>query len=279
MRIGSKSENEFFLKLNKINEKIQHDFLRLITSASKTVDTKVMLGDSTVKEVDTFDPKNVEVFFNNIINSLKDWVSQGISYSYNDDVRRIFTKLEIREGDYVISIHVSLQFHVLLYYKPVQKVIDLQKELSEIIDKTRTSDSKYSDEGNKIILQKLQDLGYDKINEQNLFELFYNDESLSKILSEKIEGSQENEIIEFNNKKKELLNLLDDLLLETFQTSLVLIDEQRLVNGEEGCLCNIDLEHVENNSKQGLFDLDSLDDKSQENIETRINQISGALDA
>ncbi len=279
MRIGSKSENEFFLKLNKINEKIQHDFLRLITSASKTVDTKVMLGDSTVKEVDTFDPKNVEVFFNNIINSLKDWESQGISYSYNDDVRRIFTKLEIREGDYVISIHVSLQFHVLLYYKPVQKVIDLQKELSEIIDKTRTSDSKYSDEGNKIILQKLQDLGYDKINEQNLFELFYNDESLSKILSEKIEGSQENEIIEFNNKKKELLNLLDDLLLETCQTSLVLIDEQRLVNGEEGCLCNIDLEHVENNSKQGLFDLDSLDDKSQENIETRINQISGALDA
>ncbi|MCH2604913.1 MAG: hypothetical protein MKZ80_05930 [Candidatus Nitrosopelagicus sp.] len=279
MRIGSKSENEFFLKLNKINEKIQHDFLRLITSATKTVDTKVMLGDSTVKEVDTFDPKNVEVFFNNIINSLKDWESQGISYSYNDDVRRIFTKLEIREGDYVISIHVSLQFHVLLYYKPVQKVIDLQKELSEIIDKTRTSDSKYSDEGNKIILQKLQDLGYDKINEQNLFELFYNDESLSKILSEKIEGSQENEIIEFNNKKKELLNLLDDLLLETFQTSLVLIDEQRLVNGEEGCLCNIDLEHVENNSKQGLFDPDSLDDKSQENIETRINQISGALDA
>ena len=279
MRIGSKSENEFFLKLNKINEKIQHDFLRLITNASKTVDTKVMLGDSTVKEVDTFDPKNVEVFFNNIINSLKDWESQGISYSYNDDVRRIFTKLEIREGDYVISIHVSLQFHVLLYYKPVQKVIDLQKELSEIIDKTRTSDSKYSDEGNKIILQKLQDLGYDKINEQNLFELFYNDESLSKILSEKIEGSQENEIIEFNNKKKELLNLLDDLLLETFQTSLVLIDEQRLVNGEEGCLCNIDLEHVENNSKQGLFDPDSLDNKSQENIETRINQISGALDA
>ena len=279
MRIGSKSENEFFLKLNKINEKIQHDFLRLITSATKTVDTKVMLGDSTVKEVDTFDPKNVEVFFNNIINSLKDWESQGISYSYNDDVRRIFTKLEIREGDYVISIHVSLQFHVLLYYKPVQKVIDLQKELSEIIDKTRTSDSKYSDEGNKIVLQKLQDLGYDKINEQNLFELFYNDENLSKILSEKIEGSQENETIEFNNKKKELLNQLDNLLLETFQTSSVLIDEQRLVNGEEGCLCNIDLEYIENNSKQGLFDLDLLDDESQEKIETRINQVFEALDA
>ena len=278
MRIGSKSENEFFLKLNERNEIIQENFLKLISNATKTVDTKVMLGDSTVKDVNTFDPKNVESLFNNVINSLNDWESQGISYSYNDDVRRIFTKLEVRENNYVISMHVSLQFHVLLYYKPLQKVIDLQKELSEIIDKTGTSDSKYTDEGNKIILQKLQDLGYDKINEQNLFELFYNDENLSKILSEKIEGSQENEIIELNNRKKDLLNELDDLLLETFQTSLVLIDEQRLVNGEEGCLCNIDLEHIENNSKQGLFDLDSLDKQSQEKIETRINQIFGALD-
>ena len=279
MRIGSKSENEFFLKLNKRNEIIQDTFLTSINIATKTVGTKVMLGDSTVKEVNTFDPKNIEDYFNNIINSLDDWSSQGISYSYNDDVRRIFTKLEIRVGNYIISIHVSLQFHVLLYYKPVQKVIDLQKELSDIIDKTSTSDSKYSDEGNKIILQKLHDIGYDKINEQNLFELFYNDENLSKILSEKIEGSQENETIEFNNKKKELLNQLDDLLLETFQTSSVLIDEQRLVNGEEGCLCNIDLEYIENNSKQGLFDLGLLDEKSQEKIETRLNQIFEALDA
>ena len=279
MRIGSKSENEFFLKLNKRNEVIQENFLKSINVATQTVGTKVMLGDSTVKEVNTFDPKNVENFFNNIINSLNDWNSQGISYSYNDDVRRIFTKLEIRVGNYIVSIHISLQFHVLLYYKPLLKVIDLQKELSVIIDKPSTSDSKYSDEGNKIILQKLQDLGYDKINEQNLFELFYNDENLSKILSEKIEGSQENEIIEFNNKKKELLNQLDNLLLETFQTSSVLIDEQRLVNGEEGCLCNIDLEYIENNSKQGLFDLDLLDDESQEKIETRINQVFEALDA
>ena len=279
MRIGSKSENEFFLKLNKRNEVIQENFLKSMNVATQTVGTKVMLGDSTVKEVNTFDPYNVESFFNIIINSLNDWNSQGISYSYNDDVRRIFTKLEIRVGNYIVSIHISLQFHVLLYYKPLQKVIDLQKELSVIIDKTSTSDSKYSDEGNKIVLQKLQDLGYDKINEQNLFELFYNDENLSKILSERIEGSQENETIEFNNKKKELLNQLDDLLLETFQTSSVLIDEQRLVNGEEGCLCNIDLEYIENNSKQGLFDLDLLDDESQEKIETRINQVFEALDA
>ena len=55
MRIGSKSENEFFLKLNERNEIIQENFLKLISNATKTVDTKVMLGDSTVKDVNTFD--------------------------------------------------------------------------------------------------------------------------------------------------------------------------------------------------------------------------------
>ena len=278
MRLGSKSKNKFFLNLDIKNQNIQNKFLKKITDATKTVDAKVMLGDSTVKELSTFDPKNIEDFFNHIITSLSDWSSQGISYSYNDDIRRIFVKFEVREEEFVISLHVSVQFHVLLYYKPEQKVLLLQKELSEIIDRTAESDSNYSVEGNKIILQKLQELGSDKINEQNLFELFYNDENLSKILSKKIENSQDDEILQLNNRKKELLQQLDDLLLETFQTSQVLIDEQKLVNGEEGCLCNIDIEHLEDNSKHGLFDPDLITDEFQQKIDNRINQILASID-
>jgi hypothetical protein len=252
--------------------------LKKITDVTKTVNAKVMLGDSTVKELDTFDPKNIENFFNDIITSLNDWSSQGISYSYNDDVRRIFVKFEVMEAEFVILLHISVQFHVLLYYKPEQKVLSLQKELSEIIDKTTESDSNYSVEGNKIILQKLQELGHSKINEQSLFELFYNDENLSKILSKKIENSQDDKILQLNNRKKELLQQLDDLLLETFQTSQVLIDEQKLVNGEEGCLCNIDIERLENNAKHGLFDPDLITDDSQQKINNRINQIIASID-
>ena len=278
MRLGSKSKNEFFLSLGIKNQNIQNRFLKKITDATKTVNAKVMLGDSTVKEINTFDPKNIENFFNHIITSLNDWSSQGISYSYNDDIRRIFVKFEIVEGEFVISLHSSVQFHVLLYYKPEQKVLSLQKELSEIIDRTAESDSNYSVEGNKIILQKLQELGSDKINEQNLFELFYNDENLSKILSKKIENSQDDEILQLNNRKKELLQQLDDLLLETFQTSQILIDEQKLVNGEEGCLCNIDIEHLEDNSKHGLFDPNLITDEFQQKIDNRINQILASID-
>ena len=152
-------------------------------------------------------------------------------------------------------------------------IVSTEKELAEVIDKTQNSDLKYSDDGNKIILKKLQELGYDKINKQNLFELFYNDPKLSEMLSEKIETSLEDEIIELNSRKKIILNKLDDLLLETFQTTGILIDEQKLINGEEGCLCNIDLEYIENGAKQGLFDLDTVDAKSQEKIGYRLNQI------
>ena len=42
MRIGSKSENEFFLKLNKRNEVIQENFLKSINVATQTVGTKVI---------------------------------------------------------------------------------------------------------------------------------------------------------------------------------------------------------------------------------------------
>ena len=278
MRIGSKSQNRFFISLNEKNEIIQNKFLEKITNATKTVKMEVMLGDSTVKEMSTFDPKNIEVFFNGITTSLTDWSSHGISYSYNDDIRRIFVKYEITEGDIVITLHISVQFHVLLYYKPVQDVLTIQKELSKIIDTTGQSDHDYSLAGNEIIIKKLQELGYENIDEQKLFEIFYDDEKLSKALSEKIENNQTNETIELNDRKKELLTKLDELLLETFQTCQVLIDEQKLVNGEEGCLCNIDIQYLQNGSKHGLFDLEVINDEFQQKITYRINEILSSIE-
>ena len=274
MRLGSVSKNDFFIKLNKKNDIIQEKFLNKITENTKTIPVKVMLGDSTVKEVETFEPKQIEDLFNDFLRGLNEWQSNGISHSLNDDIRRIFAKFVIHEEKFVITLHVSIQFHVLLYYRPEQKVLDLQKEASDIIDKTNDSDSKYSEEGNKIILQKLEEMGYDNINEQNLFELFYNDEKLAKILSNKIESTQEDNIVELNTRKKQVLGELDNLLIETFQTSNVIIDEQKLVNGEEGCLCNIDIEYIENDMKQGLFDLILITDELQDRITKRVDEIS-----
>ena len=133
MRIGNTTNNQYFLELNKINEKIQEKFLSKINDATRNVKCNVMLGDSTTKQVETFDIKNVEDFFSKFT-ILTNWDSQGMAYSSDEDLRRIFTKSEINLRNYILSIHVSLQYHVQLYYKPVQKVLDLQKQLAELID-------------------------------------------------------------------------------------------------------------------------------------------------
>ena len=271
MRIGNKTDNEFFLELNKINDKIQEKFLNNITYHTRYVKCDVMLGDSTIKQVESFDIKNVEDFFSNFVSKLSDWNSQGISNSSDEDLRRIFTKFEIKLGNYIISLHMSLQYHVLLYYKPIQKVMELQKELVNLMAKD-DSEKKYEEEGDLLIIEKLKQLGYADMSKQKLFELFFNDEQLAEKIKNTIDTSQ-SEVIDIQVEKNEIFKKLDNLLLETFQTSPVLIDEQKLVNGEEGSLCNIDLEFIENGAKQGLIDSSIISEETKIEIKSNIERI------
>ena len=272
MRIGNPANNEFFLELNQINEKIQDEFLKKITYETRTVDCNVMLGDSTTKNVQTFDIKNMETFFGHFDSKLSGWNSQGVTYSTDEDLRRIFTKSEFRIGDYILSLHVSLQYHVLLYYKPIQKVIELQKKLAELIDNDKNSGSKYEDEGDRLIIEKLNELGFKDMPKQELFELFYNDEKLAMRIKKMIDESQP-ELVDIQGKKNQLFKELDNLLLETFHTTSIIIDEQKLVNGEEGCLCNIDLEYIDNGAKQGLVDSSLINNEIKSQIKQGVKKI------
>jgi len=276
MRIGNPANNEFILQLNKLNEEIQDEFLKKIIHETRTVDCDVMLGDSTTQNVKTFDIKNVEMFFACFESKLPEWNSQGVTYSADEDVRRIFTKAEYKIKDYILSLHVSLQYHVLLYYKPVQKVIELQKKLAQLIDDSGTSDSKYEDEGERLIVEKMNELGFKDMPKQGLFELFYNDEQLATKIKKMIDESQ-SEIVDIQGKKNELFRELDNLLLEIFRTSAIMIDEQKLVNGEEGCLCNIDLEYIDNGAKQGLIDAGIINEENRLQIKKGVKEILNVI--
>ena len=116
-------------------------------------------------------------------------------------------------------------------------------------------------------IEKLNELGFKDMPKQELFELFYNDEELALKIKKMVDESQP-EIIDIQDKKNQLFKELDNLLLETFHTTSVMIDEQKLVNGEEGCLCNIDLEYVDNGAKQGLIDVSLIG----EQLKVRIKQ-------
>jgi len=271
MRIGNPTNNEYFLRLNDLNQKIQDLFLIKINDATRTVSCAVMLGDSTTKKIDTFDISNVINFISNFTN-IQNWSSQGMSNSNDEDLRRVFTKSEIKLGNYILSLHISLQYHVQLYYKPVQEVIELQKELAKLIDDTGNSETKYEEESDRLIIEKLNELGFKDMPKQELFELFYNDEELSTKIKNMIDESQ-SEVVYVKDKKNKLFKQLDNLLLETFHTTPTIIDEQKLVNGEEGCLCNLDLEYVENGAKQGLVDASIMTEEDKDSVVKELTKI------
>jgi len=277
VRLGTRSSNDFIQVLNNKNEIIQQAFLAKITDLTKSISVKVMLGDATITEQKTFDPTLVNDFYQTIIKNLKGWSVQQVSISNNEDIRRIFTKFEIREGNYLISGHLSLQYHVLLYYKPDQRVIQLQKELSEIIDLTKNKEQQMSDNSDQFVLNKLKDKGYKDFDHQKLFEIFYeNDEFREKIYKE-IEKDIEVDFQELSNKKTNLIKELDNMLVETYQTSPVLIDDTRLITGEEGCLCTFDIEFIRNKTKEGLFDPRKISESVKENIIKRLDDFSKLL--
>jgi len=273
VRLGTRTTNDFINQLNQKNEGIQKLFLSKITDLTKMIDVKVMMGDSTVTEQKTFDPKQVTDYFQKINNNLEDWSLQDISITNNEDIRRIFTKFEIMEGNYLLSGHMSIQFHVLLYYKPDQRVLDCQKELSEIVDLTKNSEQQISDNSDQFVLNKLKEMGYKDFDHQKLFEIFYeNDEFREKVYTE-IEKDAGVNFQELSEKKTKLFNELDSLLIETYQITPVLIDDTRLIAGEEGCLSTVDLEFVKNKNREGLFDPRKISDSVKENILKRLDDL------
>jgi len=272
VRLDTRSPNDFIKILNEKNKNIQEIFLSKISELTKTVDVKVMMGDSTVTNQKTFDPKQVMDYFQNINNNLKDWSLQDVTTSNNEDLRRIFTKFEVMVGNYLISGHISIQFHVLLYYKPEQRVIDCQKELSDIVDLTKNKEQELSDNSDQFVLNKLKERGYKDFDHQKLFEILYEKDELREQIYEEIEKDADVDFKELSETKKKLFNELDSLLIETYQISSVLIDDPRLISGEEGCLCTFDLEFIKNNNREGLFDPRKMSNDIKENISKRLDE-------
>ena len=273
MRLGSRSPDEFIQILNKKNEVIQNHLLSKILELTKTVDVKVMMGDSTITEQKTFDPQQIINYLEKLNQKLIDWSLQDVSITNNEDLRRIFTKFEITEGNYLISGHISLQFHVLLFYKPLQRVIDCQKELAEIVDTTKNKETELSDNSDQFVLNKLKEMGYKDFDHQKLFEVFYENEEFSKQVYAEIEKDSGEEFKRLTEKKDRLFKELDSLLMETYQTSSVLIDDTRLVSGEEGCLCTLDIEFIKNNNREGLFDPRKMSNITKENILKKLDNL------
>jgi hypothetical protein len=196
------SPNEFIQILNSKNEEIQKSFLKKIQEITKPISIKVMLGDATVTEQKTFDPELVKQYYENIMKKLTGWTLQEVSISNNEDLRRIFTKFEIQEDNYLISGHLSLQYHVLLFYKPDQRVVESQKELAKIIDVTKNKEQEMSDNNDQLVLDKLKEKGYKDFDHQKLFEIFFENDKLREQIVKEIEENSETDFQELQKRSR-----------------------------------------------------------------------------
>jgi len=277
MRLGSKTDDEFLVRLNEKNSQIQSIFHGKIKEIAKKHPVDVMMQDGIVKKQETFDVEKIHQVYNGFANRLQDWTLDGISSTNDEGIRRNFIKLNTNADNCKISLHFSIQYHVILFYQPNYEVMKKQKELSDFMDMTKKQEGELTEKSDHVILEKLRAEGYKDLDTQNLFEIFYDDDKIREKIMNEIELQTDGDLQKISQRKENLLKELDDLLLETYQMEPILIDEARLVTGEEGCVCNIDIEMIENEHQSGLIDSNQVSSTTKEKISILIDQVLEAI--
>ena len=277
MRLGNKTDDEFLIGLNEKNNQIQSVFHGKVKDIAKKYSIDVMMQNGTVKKQETFDVEKIHKIYTRFADKLQGWMSDGISSTNDEGIRRNFIKLNTNIDDCKILLHLSIQYHVILFYQPNYEVMKKQKELSEFMDMTKKHESELTEKSDHVILEKLKAEGYKDLDTQSLFEIFYNNDKIREKIMNEIELQTDGDLQKITQRKESLCKALDDLLLETYQMEPVLIDEARLVTGEEGCVCNIDIEMIENGQKSSLFDSKKISSSTKEKITSLIDQVLEAV--
>ena len=277
MRLGNKTDDEFLIGLNEKNNQIQSIFHEKVKDIAKKYSIDVMMQNGTVKKQETFDVEEIHKIYTRFADKLQGWMSDGISSTNDEGIRRNFIKLNTNIDDCKILLHLSIQYHVILFYQPNYEVMKKQKELSEFMDMTKKHESELTEKSDHVILEKLKAEGYKDLDTQSLFEIFYNNDKIREKIMSEIELQTDGDLQKITQRKESLCKALDDLLLETYQMEPVLIDEARLVTGEEGCVCNIDIEMIENEQTSSLFDSKKISNSTKEKITSLVNQVLEAI--
>jgi hypothetical protein len=253
MRLPLKGTDYFSKKVNSAFEDIQAEFLEAVKPAIAMQKSHAMLGDGTVTQTDTFDPQNVQTFYQRLTNRMEGWLAGGISKSVTDDLHRLFCQFNKDVGKYYISGYFGIQFHALPYYKADKRVIEVQKELAKIADDATALYGGIRDNADKALGEELEKRGLAEMDFEGLFSKMFEDEKLAEELGKKaasVEGQAEFQ--KMGERKNALFAELNDLMIELYQTSAVPIDYNRLMQGEEGACTYFDIELIKTGAKKSI---------------------------
>jgi hypothetical protein len=248
MRLPLKGDDYFIREVNAAFENIKEAYLKALKPHIMMKKMNVMLGDGSVVQTDTFEKHKVILFYQQLIKSLTGWGTTAVSNSNTDDLHRLYCNIVQEVGKYNIHGYFGIQFHTLPYYKVDKRVIEIQKELSQLADTATNTLNSIANRGNEVIQKELEKIGFVEIGFEELLSKLFEDQNLVADLGVKA-SMVEQEFPEFenmHNRKKELFAELNNLLIELYQTSSVLIDYNKLMQGEEGIVTYFEIETIRN---------------------------------
>ncbi|MBI3842842.1 MAG: hypothetical protein HY295_06860, partial [Thaumarchaeota archaeon] len=105
----------------------------------------------------------------------------------------------------------------------------------------------------------------------------FENDKLTNELVDKVYSSADKGFHQLTKRKSDLFKELDDMIIEIYHTSPVMIDEIRMIAAEEGCLCHFDLEHVKNQTKGGNFDPKRIPLRIKNNLLKRMDDVLKAI--
>ncbi|WP_415282873.1 hypothetical protein [Candidatus Nitrososphaera sp. FF02] len=282
MRLPLKGTDYFSKKVNAAYEKIEAQFLDAIKPAIEMKKSHAMLGDGTVTQTDTFDPQNVQTFYQRLTNGMDGWLSGGMSKSATEDLHRLFCQFNKDVGKYYVSGYFGIQFHALPYYKVDKRVIEVQKELAGIADGATALYGGIREKADKALSEELEKRGLASLEFNELFTKMFEDEKLADELDRKATAveSQFPEFQKMGEKKRALFIELNDLMIELYQTSAVPIDYNRLMQGEEGACTYFDIELIKGKKeikRDPMFDAKKVTKQEGDRVASELEAVAKAL--
>jgi hypothetical protein len=282
MRIPNNADNDFAKKLNQQFAEIEDTYLQSMKPSLITTEVNVMLQDGSVTKSETFDPQLVLGYYRSFLKYLKNWEIGDIQET-TGELNRIYCQISANLDSYVVKGFFGIQYHILPYYKPDKKVIQIQKELIDLSTNNSSQLESVANIGNNTIKQELKNMALDDLEFEDLFERLLDNQDLISKLEDKVRNVEKiyPELEGAEKKMKSLIYELENLVMNVYQVSPILIDYNKLMQGEEGIIVYFDIEPgVDPKAKKSsskTVDFSRMKPPMQNRIVELFNEIGPAL--
>lgn len=274
---------EPILLLNKFNNDLREAFEDAVKRNIVSFGTKVMLADFSVIDINSFDPNHIVNLFITLEKSIgvqaPEWQVVGVQSTKSDDLRRIYLQFSTEIEKFYFYVYMGIQFHSLFYYQVDKEVINISKKIRELENLNNNTKSEITIEGDKIIREELERLGYKEVDNSQLFEeLFTKSELSAKLIEKASEVEEKHPSLDENDLLiSKLKKQLETFIIEAYQFSLASLDQNKMLQGEEGMVVYVDFEMIKNKKTKEKTSVINFENLSAETLAEMKRQFDDIL--